>query len=355
MPRIMHTGDIHAGDRQYGLHQRERDIYDTFDAIADTAIARKLDAVILAGDVFDSVKPPAVAVRRIAVAVSRLAAAGIRVLGIDGNHDISDGNWLRVCGIEVLDENPVDVKGVGVVGIPYSRPSVFMSVLQSMADVGTKADIVVAHQEFADFQGFGNCDLTLEETTAKLVDIGARYLALGHIHSYAATILNGVKAVFPGSPDMHSVDESNTKVWQLVDIDKDRLELENVGICSRAVVEVLADTEPDIAALVKQRPVPVFVITHDSDNRDKADAIAVEIGARCPEAMTRKRMKRAGVSVVDMVARDGFERKNSMQRLRDAISAYFDDDSVEKQIILELLSNPESVAAVVDRFLKAAA
>ncbi len=61
--RLVHLSDLHLGFRQYqrltptGVNQREADVAVTFRTVIDRVIALKPDLVIVAGDVFHTVRP----------------------------------------------------------------------------------------------------------------------------------------------------------------------------------------------------------------------------------------------------------------------------------------------------------
>jgi len=70
MLRLLHTADVHLGARHADLGtqaaaQRERQ-FDAFRATVDLAIAEKVDAVLIAGDLFDSNVQPRRSVERVA-------------------------------------------------------------------------------------------------------------------------------------------------------------------------------------------------------------------------------------------------------------------------------------------------
>lgn len=84
--RFLHTADWHVGKTLRG-----RSRYDEFEAALDQVlgIAReaRVDALLLAGDVFDSPAPPPEAERLVYDFLARLLAEGIPAVLIAGNHD----------------------------------------------------------------------------------------------------------------------------------------------------------------------------------------------------------------------------------------------------------------------------
>lgn len=91
--RILHTSDWHLGRMLEGrsrLQEQERFIDELYLIVKD----ERVDLVLLAGDVFDTVNPPALAEELFYEALDRLANGGRRgVVVIAGNHD----NPERLC------------------------------------------------------------------------------------------------------------------------------------------------------------------------------------------------------------------------------------------------------------------
>ncbi len=56
--RFLHVADTHLGHRRWNLPEREKDLYDVFDEVADIAIEEKVDLVLHAGDMFYKSDPP---------------------------------------------------------------------------------------------------------------------------------------------------------------------------------------------------------------------------------------------------------------------------------------------------------
>jgi exonuclease SbcD len=133
--RLLHTSDWHLGR---SLHRADlRAAQSAFlDHLVDTVRAEKVDAVLVAGDVYDRAVPPVDAVELCADALRRLHDAGARIMVISGNHDsarrlgfVSD--LLELAGVHVRTRpsalaDPVlieDAHGpVAVYGVPYLEP-----------------------------------------------------------------------------------------------------------------------------------------------------------------------------------------------------------------------------------------
>ena len=92
--RFIHLADTHLGFRQFSgkldparkLNQRECDVYAVWHRAIEIAIEREVDAVIHAGDLFDSARPSPRALSEALDGIVRLREAGIPMVAIAGNH-----------------------------------------------------------------------------------------------------------------------------------------------------------------------------------------------------------------------------------------------------------------------------
>jgi DNA repair protein SbcD/Mre11 len=134
--RFLHTSDWHLGR---SLHRADlRDAQAAFlDHLVETTRSERVDAVLVAGDVYDRAIPPVDSVALYEDTLARLRAAGARVILISGNHDSArrlgvnstlidaSGVHLRTRPAAVAD--PVllaDEHGhVAVYGVPYLEPA----------------------------------------------------------------------------------------------------------------------------------------------------------------------------------------------------------------------------------------
>ena len=107
---FIHSGDVHLGAPFRGVRALSpawadrlvQAIPEAYDRAIDAAIARDVDFMLLAGDVFDTDKPSYAHYRRFLEGLRRLDAAGIPAYMIAGNHDPYP-NWRDV--VESLPEN----------------------------------------------------------------------------------------------------------------------------------------------------------------------------------------------------------------------------------------------------------
>lgn len=114
--RILHTADWHFGRQLEGRDRREEQTA-FVDELCQIVDERAVELVLIAGDVYDSVNPPAWAEELFYDALERLAAGGKRgVVVIAGNHDQPE---------RVRAAAPLAFKhGIVLLGLPKETPAV---------------------------------------------------------------------------------------------------------------------------------------------------------------------------------------------------------------------------------------
>src|SRR6056297_1639817 len=120
--RILHTADTHIGYRQYHSEVRRQDFIDAFSRVIDDAIEMKMDAVIHAGDLFDSRNPTLEDILDTINILSKLKQKNIPFLSIVGNHESKQHTqWLDLfesMGIATrLGILPYKIQNVAIYGI----------------------------------------------------------------------------------------------------------------------------------------------------------------------------------------------------------------------------------------------
>lgn len=84
--KLLHTSDWHVGKTLKGRN-RLAEQREVLDEIVSIAVGNAVDAVLLAGDLYDTSAPSAGAQQLVVHTLLRLARAGIEVIAIAGNHD----------------------------------------------------------------------------------------------------------------------------------------------------------------------------------------------------------------------------------------------------------------------------
>lgn len=111
--RILHTGDWHLGRTLEGRSRlAEQEAF--IDELVRMADDQQADLILMAGDVYDSVNPPAAAEQLFYHAAARLTDGGRPLVVIAGNHDQPE----RVASVTPLVNN----RGISLVGLPTVNP-----------------------------------------------------------------------------------------------------------------------------------------------------------------------------------------------------------------------------------------
>jgi DNA repair protein SbcD/Mre11 len=122
MIKLLHLADLHIGVENYGrvdpatgLHTRLIDYLARLDEAIDFGLSEEVDVVLIAGDIYKNRSPNPTHQREFARRVHRLRAAGLPVLILTGNHDVSPAAG-RAHAIEIFDT--LAVEGVTIADRP---------------------------------------------------------------------------------------------------------------------------------------------------------------------------------------------------------------------------------------------
>ena len=213
-----HISDTHLGLQQYGLDEREQDVYDSFNQAIDISIKDHVDFVIFAGDIFHTPNPSGTAILQMANGLKRLKQNSIESFFILGEHDKSN---MRATPIPYVYHNlefskyvgrdePVYYKDVMIVGFDKIRKHQMsgleekFSELDSLAKKHNGHRILVLHQSITeiypkDIAAINSSDLPKNFT----------YYAMGHLHDKSVKQFEqlGGPLAYPGSTEMTSSEE----------------------------------------------------------------------------------------------------------------------------------------------------
>jgi len=241
--RLLHTSDWHLGrsfHREDLLGAQSRFL----DHLVEVVRSESVDAVLVAGDVYDRALPPIDAVSLLDESLRRLTDAGASVVVISGNHDSSRrlgfaSKLLDRAGVYVRTDpgtsgQPVlladEHGGVAIYPLPYLEPDAAGAALEcderahaavtSAAMARVRADlaarpgtrsVVMAHlfatggeasESERDISVGGLCDVPLAAFA------GIDYTALGHLHG-PQRLSDAVR--YSGSPLPYSFSEEHQR------------------------------------------------------------------------------------------------------------------------------------------------
>ena len=234
--RFVHTADIHLDSPLRSLSMRNSELAElvgdasrkAFTAIVDLCLAERVDALIVAGDLYDGDQTSMKTARFLSTQMARLHDAGIKVLKIRGNHDALSRISKQLVfpdSVTIFGNRPASVKletgnlDVFFHGISFSSPKAPESLLLKYArpKEGT-LNVGIMHTSLAGSPGH---DVYAPCNVSDLHSHGFDYWALGHIHSRTVHAGPGT-VVMPGMPQGRDINESGTKSVTLVTIRDDR-------------------------------------------------------------------------------------------------------------------------------------
>jgi hypothetical protein len=200
--RIAHLADVHLGFRQFqrldasGVNQREADVAAAYRRTVDAVIERRPDAVLIAGDLFHSVRPTNRAIIEAFTGLRRLREALPKapVVLIAGNHDtprsVESGSILKLMstlGVDVVDDATRRLEypalGLSVLAVPHAVLVGDRKSAEWRRDDRFRHNVLVLHPEVPGLfpegvTDYGGARVELAELTAG----GFDYVALGHYH-----------------------------------------------------------------------------------------------------------------------------------------------------------------------------
>jgi exonuclease SbcD len=297
MVRVLHIADLHIGVENYGhfdvtrgMHTRLIDFLARLDEAIDIGIARGVDVVLIAGDMFKNRNPPPRLQREFAERIRRLHEHKIPVLMVVGNHDVAPGRdsansvsvyeGLQFAGVDIARKPAVyryqTAHGaLAIIAMPWIMREVFLSNNDALRLVGLseqeaeilrvveayiadQTDILLAedpqrpiivtyHGTVAGAVSGFEKQLTLgreiQLPQSVLTPMGVDYVALGHVHKHQC-LRQAPPVVYSGSIERIDFGEINeAKGCVLVAFDGKQASWEFVPLASRPFIEISVDVQ----------------------------------------------------------------------------------------------------------------
>ena len=267
--RILHTADWHLG-KQLMDQERHADHQRFLECFLSTVAEQSIDAVIISGDVFDGVNPPAKSEELYYTTLAALHGIGVAAVIVSGNHDSptmlrSASTIIGKLGHHIITDVPesgtphivllpnADTPRVAIAAIPYMREGDLRKVElnEALDDVrervrtGWRDLYAAASNALTNLApnipaiATGHLTVTGGETnkdTEREIRIGGvgdvdlnvfpdrfGYVALGHLHrpqSFPKGAENGGHIRYSGSPIALGFSEgSHKKAFQIIDVE----------------------------------------------------------------------------------------------------------------------------------------
>jgi len=239
--RFVHTADLHLDSPLISLALRDPDLAaevgvgsrTALTRIVDLCLAEAVDALLIAGDLWDGSQTSAKTPRFLKQELTRLSDAGIRSFILRGNHDAASKisrelEPPRLCHIFSIKAGTERFEVVGhsiaVHGVSFAEGAVPESLLPRYPGPVTGAfNIGMMHTSLNGSEGH---DVYAPCRVSDLDAHGYDYWALGHIHKRAEHQGQSV-VVMPGIPQGRDIGEAGAKSVTLATLGDDgRLTLE---------------------------------------------------------------------------------------------------------------------------------
>ncbi len=264
---FLHCADLHLGCKQFRLQQRWEDFGAAFSRIVTDALDRRVDFLLIAGDLFHHRNVNAATLTQAAEQLERLRAAQIPVWAIEGNHDrayyVDGQSWmeyLHAQGLLRLLRPAFDAQGrlllpeydgqtgcvamcqgVRVVGLGYlgaATRSLIDQAAEALAALPPAEAAVVLLHAAVDKMGADMAGVSRAGFAA--LEAACDYVALGHGH---ARQIEG-KLHTPGAPEfVHAGEAAEAKGHFIVTLADGEARAEHIPSAPRAQATLLVRAE----------------------------------------------------------------------------------------------------------------
>ncbi|RDL52179.1 putative metallophosphoesterase YhaO [Ensifer sp. M14] len=245
--RFVHTADLHLDSPLRSLALRNADLAEIVRGatrqalvrIVDLCLAEEVDALLIAGDLYDGSQTSMNTALFLAGELRRLDEAGIRVFIIRGNHDAQSQvtneltfspstHVFKGRSKPVLAKTLESGRNVYIHGMSFASPHAPESLLPSFQMPAVDAiNIGMLHTSLV---GSAGHDLYAPCSVADLQAHGFDYWALGHVHQRQVHSSEPF-VVMPGMPQGRDINEAGAKGVTLVTVtDEGHLSIEERSI-----------------------------------------------------------------------------------------------------------------------------
>ncbi len=237
--RFVHAADIHLDSPLRSLALRDPELAGKIGNatrqalvnIVQLCLDEQVDALLLAGDLYDGDQTSMKTARFLAAQMRRLHEAGIRVFMIRGNHDalskitreltLPDSTKLFGGRADVVEvQAKAGGLAIAVHGLSFTQPQAPDSLLPKYRPpVEGAVNIGLMHTSL---DGSAGHDRYAPCSTIDLERAGFDYWALGHVHSRSVYQGGRTAIVMAGIPQGRDINEAGAKSATLVTIADDR-------------------------------------------------------------------------------------------------------------------------------------
>lgn len=233
--KILHTGDLHLcspmlnmGDKAI---RRKCELLETFSDIINLAETENVDALLIAGDLFENSNPDAETLNYISNELERINH--IKVFMVLGNHDYAlkydfpsnvhlFGNYIE----------KVSVENVDIYGVSFDEEHCTRCIIEGFtADNTDNINVLIVHGDVQTKSAYN--PITVDDIKYSKMD----YIALGHVHSHKGFETAGSTTYsYCGIPEGRAFDECGEKGVIIAEVGSGYANCRFVPVCNRKYI-----------------------------------------------------------------------------------------------------------------------
>ena len=288
MFRFVHAADLHLDSQFVGLRETQPELsealrkatFDAYDALIQLCLDKEVQALLIAGDIFDGEHRSIAGKLKFIQGLKRLSEAEITVFICHGNHDplnrwnatildaIPSGVHRFGATPECVPVNPDDASSPLICGFSYPTREVRESVLEEFPS-GEPGRLTIGLLH-ANVGGDAGHDSYAPCTVEDLCDKGYDYWALGHVHTRAIKHDRQPTIVYPGNTQGRHINEQGPRGVYVVDVDDQKqvdLTFEALDAVRWGEVEVNIQDIDTLPELMQQFDACVEALRADAQGR----------------------------------------------------------------------------------------
>lgn len=253
--RFAHCADIHLGARPRSIRRRKLDIFDSYIAMCKDIASRKVDAVIMAGDVLHTKMVDFETSSKLREGLEIISSSFqiSEIIAIPGNHDyVADFDWINHYAYYLTRPSEINYKfdswntysSINIYPIPWGTIKDNVELIKKYYEQANPEEfnVLVCHQAveghiYGDNKNVSSLSLEFIQSIRDRFS----YIALGHIHhSYVA---DGI-AFNPGSIEYLTVGDwgANTGYFLVSVYDDHSFDYELIPTLKRSTFHLKIDT-----------------------------------------------------------------------------------------------------------------
>lgn len=212
--RLLHTSDWHLGQHFFGK-SRQAEHQQFLDWLVATAVENSVNAIVVAGDIFDTGSPPSYARELYNRFIVKLQPTGIHLIVLGGNHDsvsmLSESKDLLAClnthvipnALENIEQQVIALESCDgkpqaiVCAIPFLRPRDIL--LSAAGQTGSEKQQQLQQAISDHYLAIFNAAKTQQANILQSLGLHVPIIATGHLTTVGAKSSESVRDIYIGT------------------------------------------------------------------------------------------------------------------------------------------------------------